>query len=126
MLGFDPAYGAGDGAHHHRLGPDNAVAELDALQHTAIGDAGRREQAIAPHHVLDLIFPARVLDAHFRRTLMPFLGIDHEPALHLAADAAQGRRRQHALGRTADAKKNVDAGLVGVGGVDHARPRLRR
>ena len=40
--------------------------------------------------------------------------------LHLAADAAQRRRRQYALGRAADAEIDVDAGLVGLGGVDDA------
>ena len=33
-----------------------------------------------------------------------------QPALHLAADAAERRRRQHAFGRAADAEVDVDAG----------------
>ena len=36
---------------------------------------------------------------------------EQQPALHLAADAAQRRRRQHALGRAADAHIDVDAGV---------------
>ena len=40
--------------------------------------------------------------------------------LHLPADAAQRGRRQHALGRAADAEIDVDAGFVGIGGVDDA------
>ena len=39
--------------------------------------------------------------------------------LHLAADAAQRRRRQHAFRRAADAEIDVDAGLR-LGAMDHA------
>ena len=39
-----------------------------------------------------------------QRALALLLGVEHQPALHLAADAAQRRRRQHALGRAADAE----------------------
>ena len=54
--------------------------------------------------------------------------------LHVAADAAQRRRRQHALGRAADAQQHVDAGRwiggrqraadVAVGDEADARARL--
>src|SRR6202451_2079428 len=64
VLGHNTPHRAARRAHHPRLGLDDAVAEPDAAQHAAVGDAGRREQAIAAHHVLDLIFLARVLDAH--------------------------------------------------------------
>jgi len=47
VLGSDPAHRAGDRAHHHGLGLDHLAAELDAAQHRAVGNAGRREQAIA-------------------------------------------------------------------------------
>src|SRR5579863_1014409 len=120
VLGPDPADGAGDRAHHHRLCLDDAVAELDAVQHRAVGDAGRCEQAIAAHHVFDLEFLARVLDAHLAGALTALIGVEHKAALHLAADAAQRRCRQHALGRAADAEVNVDAGLFRFGGVDDA------
>ena len=42
-----------------------------------------------------------------------------QPALHLAADRAQRRGREHALGRAADAEIDVDA-AVGPRGRDHA------
>src|SRR5580704_6049478 len=64
VLGHDTPHGAARRAHHHGLGLDDAVAEPDAAQHAAVGDAGRREQAVAAHHVLDLILLARILDAH--------------------------------------------------------------
>src|SRR5271170_5353446 len=120
MFGLDPAHGAIDGAHDDRLGLDDVLAEFHALEHRAVGYAGRREQAIAAHHVLDLVFLARVLDAHFRRALAPLLGVEHETALHLAADAAQSRGRQHAFGRAADAEIDIDAGLIRLRGVDYA------
>jgi hypothetical protein len=49
-----------------------------------------------------------------------FFGVEHEPRLHLPADAAQRRRCQHALGRAADAEIDVDAGFVRIGSMDHA------
>src|SRR5580700_10760857 len=92
VLRYDAPHGAAGRAHHHGLGLDDAVAESDAAQHGAVGDAGRREQAIAAHHVLDQVFLARVLDAHLGGALAFLFGVDDQPALHLAADAAQRRR----------------------------------
>ena len=40
------------------------------------------------------------------------LGVEDQPALHLAADAAQRAGRQHAFRRGADAEIDVDAGLL--------------
>src|ERR1700719_4665914 len=54
---------------------------------------------VAAHHVLDQIFLARILDAHLGGALALLVGVDDQPALHLAADAAQRRRRQHTFGR---------------------------
>ena len=79
-------------------------------QHRAVGDAGRGEQAVAAHHVLHLVVLARIGDAHLGGALALLLGVEHQPALHLAADAAQRRRRQHAFRRAADAEIDVDAG----------------
>jgi hypothetical protein len=42
-----------------------------------------------------------------------FRRVEDQAALHLAADAAQRARRQHAFGRAADAEIDVDAGLLG-------------
>ena len=43
---------------------------------------------------------------------------EQQPALELAADAAQRRRREHALGRAARAHIDVDR-RVGIGDRDH-------
>src|SRR6516165_5103113 len=91
VLGPDPAHRAAARAHHHRLGLDHAFAETYPLEQRAGGDAGCREQAVAPHHVLDLVFLARVLDAHPGGALAFFLGVEHEAPLHLAADAGERR-----------------------------------
>src|SRR5450759_5954530 len=64
VLGTDPAHGAGGRAHHHGFGLDHVLAELDPAQHGAIGHAGGGEQTIALHHVFDLVFFLRILDAH--------------------------------------------------------------
>ena len=62
----------------------------------------------------------------FARALALLLGVEDQPALHLAADAAQRRRRQHAFGRAADAEIDVDAGLRRVGWCGSRRRRRRR
>src|SRR5215469_1065609 len=87
VLGPDPAHRAAARAHYHRLGLDHALAEPYPLEQRACSDAGCREQAVASHHVLDLVFLARVLDAHPGGPLALFLGVEHETPLHLAADA---------------------------------------
>src|SRR5688572_16639927 len=102
VLGADPAHRAGDRTHHHRLGLDDVAAETHALEHGAGGHACRREQAVAPYHVLDLVALAHIVDAHFERALAPLLGVEHEPALHLTADAAQRRGREYPFGRATD------------------------
>src|SRR5882724_12209418 len=101
VFGLDVTYSAGDRAHHHRLGLDDILAELDPRQQRTGGDAGRGEQAVAARHVLDAVDKARIIDAHLAGALAFLLGIEDQPALHLAADAAQRRRRQHALRRAA-------------------------
>jgi hypothetical protein len=119
VLGDHAPHGAGGRAHHHRLGHDHVLAELDPTQHGAGRHPGGGEQAVAFHHVLDLIFLLGVLNAHFQGALAQGFSIDDEPGLHLAADAAQGRRRQHALRRAAAAEIDIDAGLR-LGAMDHA------
>src|SRR5260221_12810195 len=116
VLASDPAHRAGDRAHHHRLSFDHVLAEPHACEQRPVGDAGRGEQTIALHQVADLILLARVLDAHFPGPLALFFGVEHEPTLHLAADAAQRRGGQHSFGRSANAYINVDAGVGGIGG----------
>ena len=66
-----------------------------------------------------------ILDAHFQRALAQRFGVDDQPRLHLAADAAQRRRRQHAFRRAADAEIDVDAGLR-IGAHESRRRRRRR
>src|SRR5262249_11966818 len=114
VLGPDPAHRAGHRTHHYGLGLDHGVAELDAVEHAAVGDASRGEQAVAAHYVFDLIFLARILDAHLGGAFAFFFGVDDQARLHLAADTAQRCRRQHAFRRAADAEIDIDAGLVGL------------
>src|ERR1700682_556817 len=102
VLGLDVADRAGDRTHHHGLGLDDAVlAEFDARQQRTGGDAGRREQAVALGHFLGAVDEARIVDAHLVGALASLLGVENQPALHLAADAAHRPRRQHAFGRAA-------------------------
>ena len=120
MLGPDPADRAAGRAHHHGFGFDHFSAEQHAAQHAAVGNAGCGEQALAFDHVFKLIFAAGIFDTHFGGACAFFFGVEHKARLHLPADAAQRRRRQHALGRAADAEIDVDAGGR-VGGMDDAR-----
>jgi hypothetical protein len=89
VLGANPAHGAGGGAHHHGLGLDHVVAETDSLEHGAGGNAGRGKHAVALHHVFHGVFLAGVLDPHLGRAAALFLGVEHQAALYLPADAGQ-------------------------------------
>ncbi len=88
VIGLDVTHGAGDRAHHHGLGLDDILAELAARKQRAIGDAGRGEQSVAPHHVFDAVNHPRIANAHLAGTLTVLLRIENQPALHLTADAA--------------------------------------
>src|SRR5437899_4547398 len=88
VIGLDVTHGAGDRAHHHCLGLDDILAELDAREQRTIGDAGRGEQAVAPHHVFDAINHPRIGDAHLAGTLTVPLRSEHPPALALGPGAA--------------------------------------
>src|SRR5258708_8505378 len=81
MLGADPPHRPGDRAHHDRLGGDDLVAKSHALEQRPIRDTGRGEQAVALHHVADLILLARISDAHFRRALALFVVAQPNPPL---------------------------------------------
>src|SRR5215468_7560746 len=87
---------------------DDILAELDTTQHGATGNAGGREKAIASHHVLDFVFTSRILDTHLKSTFAQLLGINDQPRLHLAANTAQSRGREHAFRRPANAKIDID------------------
>ena len=86
------------------MGDDRAPAEADAGEQVAVGDAGRGEQDVAARHLAHVVFAVEVGDAHAARALALLVGIDDQAALHLAADAAERRRGEHALGRAADAE----------------------
>src|ERR1700710_1040434 len=98
-LGLDVADGAGDRAHHDGFGLDHAFTELDAREKRTCRGARGREQAVAPRHVLDPVDELRVRHAHLVGALALLFAVEDQPALHLAADAAQCGRRQHALRR---------------------------
>ena len=48
------------------------------------------------------------------------VAVDDQPPAHLPADAAERRRREHALRRAAAAEIDVDAGRLRIGRVDDA------
>ncbi len=69
---------------------------------------------------LHVVFALRVLHAHAGGALDLLFRVEDETALHLAADAAQSARRQHAFGRAADAEIEIDPGLFRLRGEDDA------
>ncbi|CEG08157.1 hypothetical protein BN961_01571 [Afipia felis] len=95
------------------------LAELDAGQQRAVCHAGCSKQAVALHHVLNAIDHAGILDPHLGSALALLVGIEDQATLHLAADAAQRRRSQHAFRRATGADVNIDAGVLRIGSVDH-------
>ena len=66
-------------------------------------------------HVADGIFAAEIVNAGGAGAGAMLLVCRDQPALHLPADAAERRCRQHALRRAADAHIDVDAGLLRLG-----------
>src|SRR5438477_10870069 len=120
MLGADVAHRAGDRAHHNGLGLDGILLEPHPREQRAGGHAGGGEQAIAAREVLDPVDHLRIVDAHLGRPRPLLVGVEDKPALHLAADATQRRRREYALGGAAGAEIHVDASIVRIGAVDDA------
>src|ERR1700676_1228526 len=78
VIGLDVAHRAGDRAHHHGLGLDHVLAELDAAEQRTVGDAGGGKQAVAPHHVLDAIDHVRIVHAHLASALALLLGVENQ------------------------------------------------
>src|SRR5262245_43574781 len=120
VLGQYAPHRAGDRAHHYRFGLNYVLAEFYPAQHGAAGNPGRGKQAIAFHHIVNLVLTPRVFDTHLQRALTQLFGIDDQSCLHLPADATQCRRGQHALWGPADAQIDVDARFR-FGAMDHAR-----
>src|SRR5262245_11574156 len=69
MLGQYAAHRAGDRAHHYRFGLNYVLAESYSAQHGAAGDPGGGKQAVALHHIVNLVLTPRVFDTHLQRAL---------------------------------------------------------
>ena len=99
--------------HHQRVRPRAAAEEADALEEVAGRDAGRGEdEVLARGEVLGAVDAALVAVAHPRAALALLVVAIPEAGLDLAAEAAQGRRGDHALRGAADAHDRVDAGAL--------------
>jgi hypothetical protein len=96
------------------------LADPDAVEQAAVGDAGCREHDLARGHVGHVVFAVEIGDADAQGVIALFGGIEDQPALHLAPDAAQRRSSQHPLGRAAGTQIDIDARFFGVGGVNDA------
>src|SRR5579883_1215815 len=107
MMRFDIAHGRGFGPHDQGVG-DGAAGETPyAFEHGAGGDAGGGEHDVAAREIQERVLPIEIGDAHLVSAALLVVVAKQEPPLHLASDAAQRRRRQHALGRAAGAHVDV-------------------
>src|SRR4249920_3530881 len=87
VFGLDVTHGAGDRTHHHGLGLDDILAEFNPRQQRTGSDPGCGEQAVAPHHVLDAVNHAWIGNTHLAGAVALLVGVEDQPALHLAANA---------------------------------------
>src|SRR3954453_10382401 len=88
-----------------------AAEEPNALEQVAGGDAGGGEdEVVARSQVLRDVHAVLVAVAHPRAAFSLLVAPIPEACLDLAAEAAQGRRGDHALGRAAGPHDRVDAG----------------
>src|SRR5262249_22798910 len=117
---LDEADRPGPGAHDHRVRHAAAGKAAHALQHGAVGHAGGGEHDVALGELGHGVFAFEILDADAGGAAGRAVVAEQQPALHLAADAAQRGGRQYALGRAAGAEIDVDA-AVRARGRDHAR-----
>ncbi len=119
-LGLDPADGAGGRAHHHcfRLDPPPRNLTPFSMPPSVTPVAAKNTSPEA--RSLSRVLAVDVGDAERCARARVVVLQRHQPALHLAADAAQRRRRQHAFGRAAGADIDVDAGFLRCHRVDDA------
>ena len=83
----------------------------------AVGDAGGgKDDVLARGEVLRLVDPLEVGDAHRAAAGLVLWRVHHQAREDLAAQAAHRRRREHALGRAADAHHGVHAAADHRGG----------
>src|SRR5215475_3281495 len=120
MLSADPADRPGCGSHYHRFGINGVLLEAHTLEQRAAGNAGCGKDAVTSDHIPHRVFFSRIQDAHPLRALAFFIGIEHEPPLHLSADATQSRRRQNTFRRAANAHVDVNSGHLRIGGMNDA------
>src|SRR5690349_20305286 len=120
VLGPDAAYRAGACAHHDAFGRQAILAAMHALQKGAVGDAGRRKDAVAFRHFLEVVDALEIFDAPAACPCNLRVVAEDETTLHLAADAAQRRCSQNAFRSAAAADVQVDA-RVRVGDCDDSR-----
>ena len=99
---------------------DRVAGEFHSGEKIAVGDAGGREQHVALRHFFHPVDLVGIGNAHLGSTGDLLGRIELQPALHLAADAAQCGCGQNALGRATDTQIEVDACFVRIGRMNYA------
>src|SRR5690606_40057059 len=87
----DIANGAAVRTHDDAFGVDLVADLAHALQHRAVGDAGRGENHLARRKLFELVDAVQIGNAPFRRAGLFIVIAEDETALHLPADAAKRR-----------------------------------
>src|ERR1700682_1157810 len=95
VLPPDDANRARHRTHHDGFSLDEMPAKFDAGHQSTGGNAGGGKQAIATYYILARKDLLRGGYAHSGSALALLVGVEHQAALHLAADTAQCRCRQY-------------------------------
>src|SRR5216684_3538384 len=94
----------------HRTRSNAFPEEPHALQQVSIRHARAcKNHFLAGRQILGVVNALRILYAHFCQPFGVLRLAHHQPRQNLPIQAAQGRRRQHALGRTARAHHRMRA-----------------
>src|SRR5437773_10441173 len=110
VVGLDEAHGARRRAHDDRVGDRAALHVADTVQVVAGRDAGGGAHDRARGQLLEPVLPLQVEEAELAQLAGLVLVARLEPRLHLAPDAEEEGRRQHALRRAAHSHQDGDAG----------------
>ncbi len=88
VLSLDDANRSRHRAHHYGFGLDKILTKLDTRHQCTVGDASRCKEAIAPHHVFNQEYLLWIANTHSGGALALLVRVEHQAALHLAADTA--------------------------------------
>src|SRR3954467_6089372 len=94
--------------HDQRAGPDTVAEEADPFHQRPVRHpGGGKDDVLAAREILRPVHLLEIGDAHRAAARLVLRRRDHQPAEDFAIQAAHGRCRQHAFGRSADSHDGV-------------------